>query len=339
MTKKAFLPPINATPEDIASALFKVQRPDSRIAWATDFRNKQWETCDAIPSWVDISQVQLDRFFTRPEVALQCHASLLNAMKSDNAITDEYCFVEPGAGNGAFYRLLPENRRLGIDLVQSDLEYVVSDFLTWQPKANGRRYAVVGNPPFGYRGWLALAFMNHAASFADYIGMILPMSFQSDGKGSPRNRVIGAEIVIQEELPTDAFITATGQSVKLNALWQVWRRGINNRTPDKTCDNWVDLFTVDVRKERLCGHERLHEADWLLQRTFFGEPPHLVKTLEDVKYGCGYGIVVKKSRERIKQVLNRVDWRKYSNLAMHNCRHISMYHIRNALTDAGFVDV
>jgi len=30
-----------------------------------------------------------------------------------------------------------------------------------------RRSAVVGNPPFGYRAWLALAFVNRAALFAD----------------------------------------------------------------------------------------------------------------------------------------------------------------------------
>ena len=32
------------------------------------------------------------------------------------------------------------------------------------------------------------------------------------------------------------------------------------------------------------------------------------------------------------------DWKKYSNLAMHNCRHISMEHIRKALINAGFID-
>jgi len=30
-----------------------------------------------------------------------------------------------------------------------------------------RRSVVVGNPPFGHRAWLALAFVNHAAMFAE----------------------------------------------------------------------------------------------------------------------------------------------------------------------------
>lgn len=175
-------------------------------------------------------------------------------------------------------------------------EFVCQDFLAWTPVANGHRHAVIGNPPFGYRAWLALAFINHAASFADYIGMILPMGFQSNGKGSPKFRAEGAQLVGSMQLPKDAFVMPDGKSVQVNALWQVWRRGMNNRKPISTCDEWVDLFTVDHRKERLCGHERMHEADWFLQRTFYGQPPTLVTDFEQVKYGCGYGIVLKKEK-------------------------------------------
>lgn len=302
-------------------------------------RNMLWEDHDLIPSWVNTSNVELDRFFTRPEIAEQCYVHLQNALKTDNANIENYCFIEPGAGSGAFYDLLPKDRRVGIDLVSDNSEYLICDYLSWQPKTNGRRYIVIGNPPFGYRGWLALSFVIHSATFADYIGMILPMSFQSEGKGSPKHRVIGAELIQHELLPPDAFTDEEGRSVKINALWQVWRRGVNNRPPLKTCDDWIDLFTVDVREERLCGHRRMEEADWFLQRTFYGESPKLVKNFSQVKYGCGYGIVIKKDYREVIRYLSNVNWRDYSNLAMHNCCHVSMYHIRNALINAGFVDV
>ena len=64
-------------------------------------------------------------------------------------------------------------------------DYELHDFLSWTPPTNGWRHAVIGNPPCGYRAWLALAFINHAAAFADWVGTILPMSIQSDGKGNP----------------------------------------------------------------------------------------------------------------------------------------------------------
>ena len=312
--------------------------PDA-LSMAIRNRNKQWKGNELIPSWVDISSVDADRFFTRKEVAVLCYERMKHVMRDDHAEASQYCYVEPSAGRGAFYDLLPDNRRIGLDILPDRDDYIICDFLSWRPKVNGRRYAVIGNPPFGYRGWLALSFMNHASTFADYIGMILPMSFQSDGKGSPKHRVVGAELVQQEFLPADSFTDQHGRAMKINALWQVWRRGVNNRTPVDTCDQFVDLFTSDLREERLCGHERMGEADWFLQRTFYGSPPKLVKDFKDVKYGCGYGIVIKKQYADVTDFLNRVDWTKYSNLAMHNCRHISMYHIRNALIDGGFVNV
>ena len=124
---------------------------------------------------------------------------------------------------------------------------------------------MVGNPPFGYQAWLALAFLNHAAMFADYIDFVLPMAFQSDSNGSPKHRVVGPELVYSTVLPSDAFTSEDGRTVSINALWQVWRRGVNNRRPVPTCNQWADVFTIDLRAERIGGQHRIGEADWYLQ--------------------------------------------------------------------------
>ena len=300
-------------------------------------RNDNWKDHPLIPHWVNLETVGLDQFMTRPEIAKLCHDALLSWMAKDGADTSLYRFVEPAAGTGAFYDLLPSDRRTGLDLMPMRPGLEAKDFLSWAPSAG--RYAVVGNPPFGYRAWLALAFMNHAATFADYVGLILPMAFQSEGKGSPRHRVDGLRLQHQEVLPPDSFVTPDGKSAKINALWQIWQRGVNNSHYKIGCRDWLDLFTVDMRKERLCGQKRLHEADYFLQRTFYQEPPQLVTDFSQVRYVSGYGLVIKKDEDRIVDTLNSADWRQYSNLAAHNCRHISMYHIRNVLADAGFVNV
>ena len=301
-------------------------------------RNKGWLDNSDIPPWVDINNVALDQFFTRSDIAKSCHKSLTEYMKSDGASNCHYKFVEPAVGEGAFYDLLPAKRRIGIDIMPLRPDFVEADFLSWQPVKNGYSYAVIGNPPFGYRAWLALAFVNHAAKFADFIGFILPMAFQSDGKGSPKFRVNGMKLVHTEFLPQDSFTDVNGKPVKVNALWQIWKRGENIKPIKKKCNSWLDLFTVDMRKERLCGQERMKEADYFLQRTFYKTPPDLVLDFSEVKYVCGYGLVIKKDKQKIIRVLNNTDWRKYSNLAAHNCRHISMYHIQKSLTDAGYID-
>ncbi len=301
-------------------------------------RNRNWRNHPLVPSWVNPTDVGVDAFYTRSSVAKQCFAHLQKSMLDDGADPDRYRFIEPAAGTGAFYDLLPRQRRIGIDIVPHRNEYISTDFLSWIPPRDGFPSAIVGNPPFGYRGWLALAFMNHAATFADYVGMILPMSFQSDGKGSPKFRVEGLRLKRTMHLPPNAFILENGSPAKVNALYQIWHRGVNNRRPVPSCDSFVEIFTVDNRKERLCGQERAPEADFFLQRTFYGTPPTLVRKFADVRYACGYGLIFKQKSAEMETVLRSADWKKYSNLAAHNARHISMYHIRRALTDAGFKD-
>ncbi len=306
---------------------------------AQQFRDKLWARNPQIPSWVDIDDVGLDQFFTRADIAKECAESLFNYMAEDGADISRYKFIEPSAGLGAFYDLLPEGRRVGVDVVQYRPEFIQSDFLSWSPKRNGYAYACVGNPPFGYRAWLALAFLNRAALFSDYVGFILPMGFGSRGKGNPQDRVSGLRLVHSSPLPQDSFVGADGKGAKVNALWQIWaRKGGDCKPAVATCDEYIDLFTVDMRKERLCGQTRLEEADFFLQRTFYNEPPELVTSFDQVKYVCGYGIVIKQDRAEVLEVLRTTDWREYSNLASHSCRHISMCHIRAALTDAGVKD-
>jgi len=305
---------------------------------AIKIRNKSWEKSEYIPKWVNIEEVDLDYFCTRPDIAKLCWKKFCKYLATENVDLSNYKFVEPSAGLGSFYDLLPEKRRIGIDVIKSNPHFLQQDFLSWQPKNNKQKYICVGNPPFGYRAWLALAFLNHAGLFSEYIGFILPMAFQSDGKSNVKDRVKGFHLVHSSQLPSNIFIDVNGNSVKVNALWQIWKKGNGIKKVEKTCDNYIDLFTVDMRKERKCGHNRLHEADFFLQRTFYTEPPTLVTSFDQVKYVCGYGIVFKKDKNKIHKILKNADWKIYSNLTSHNCRHISMGHIRKALIDEGFID-
>ena len=305
---------------------------------AIKIRNKSWKKNRYIPKWVNIKEVGLDHFCTRPGVAKLCWEKVCKYLETEKVDLSEYIFIEPSAGHGAFYDLLPKKRRIGIDIVKGNSHFIQQDFLSWQPKNKKQKYVCVGNPPFGYRGWLALAFVNHAGLFSDYIGFIVPMAFQSNGKSNVKDRIKNFHLVHQSSLPADSFIDINGKTVKVNALWQIWKIGKTIKPIEKTCSEYIDLFTVDMRKERRCGHKRLHEADFFLQRTFYTQPPKLVKSFDKVKYVCGYGIVIKKERDKVLKVLKNADWSLLSNLASHNCRHISMEHIRKALINAGFID-
>jgi hypothetical protein len=312
-------------------------------------RNQLWALNRYIPRWVDLNTVGLDQFFTRPEIAQQCYNTFLAYLAKEGENIADYTFIEPSAGSGNFFKLLPPKQRIGLDLMPLSRGILKQDFLSWYPKnwndgslfslpSQNSKYICIGNPPFGYRAWLALSFMQHASLFSDYIAMILPMAFQSDGKGSPKHRVENMHLVYSEILPKNSFYTPDGGNCGINALFQIWKKGVVVEPQEKTCKSWIDIFTVDFRKQRLCGMNKINDADFFLQRTYFDYPPHPVKSFSEVKYVCGYGIIVKRQKPTIIKVFNSIDWNNYSNLAAHNCRHISMYHIEKALTDKGFVD-
>lgn len=303
-----------------------------------NLRNLSWKDKKEIPNWVFLDKVDLDQFFTKDRVAEKYIDYMFDFLDKKNIKIEDCLFIEPSAGNGSFFKLLPKENRIGIDLLPLIDGIKQMDFLDWEldEKYKDKKIIFIGNPPFGYRSWLALIFMNHAAKFADYIFFILPMAFQSDGKGSPKGRVKGMRLVHSEMVPNNSFYKLDNSTVKINALFQVWEKGTQVIPDYSKADKYINIFTVDNREERLCGQDKKDYADFFLQRTYYSQPPSLVYDFNDVKYGCGYGVIIKvENKDDVIKFFDRVNWDNYSNLAAHNCRHISMYHIKKALLEGG----
>lgn len=236
--------------------------------------------------------------------------------------------------------MLPPTRRIALDIAPRNAEIQKEDFLNWSPSKRGK-YAVIGNPPFGIRGAIALAFINRAAYFADIVGFILPMTFTSNGKGAAMTRVKGLHLLHSEELPPYAFYDGeSGEEKDINTVFQVWGARNRPRQPVfRSCDSFVDLFSVSTYYSRRCGLDKMDEYDFFIQGTFYdNRPPQVVTDFADVKYGSGYGIIIKKRKCAVAEALRRIDWIKYSTRSTNHCRHIRMDFIRRALVDAGLYD-
>ena len=158
-----------------------------------------------VPKWVMGRKINFDSYYTDMSIAKYCYDVFLKFLKKRNVDIRKYVFVEPSAGMGSFYRLLPTKRRIGIDIQKHDSEYVRDNYLSWIPKNTNKKYIAIGNPPFGYRGWLALSFLNRASKYCDYVGFILPKGFTSESKGSPKYRVPWMKLAHNEELPSKIF--------------------------------------------------------------------------------------------------------------------------------------
>lgn len=170
--------------------------------------------------------VGLCQFYTRPHVAVWCFGvfgEVAREVYGEDAF-GRVRFVEPSAGMGDFLDLMPKDRRIGCDVDSPRADVKQWDFLATAPEVFGAASGnvVVGNPPFGVRGGLALRFLNHAAQVADTVAFVLPACF---AKYLTQKRVdAGLRLVCSRVLPADGFYTRRGAGYRVNTVFQVWTR-------------------------------------------------------------------------------------------------------------------
>jgi hypothetical protein len=167
--------------------------------------------------------VENEAYFTSPRLAQQCVDFVSRSFPLDSFDS----IVEPSAGDGAFLNLLPKVKRIGVDIAPQSSEVVQANFLEWEPRSTGR-VLVIGNPPFGARASLAMKFIEHAATFADVIAFILPMSFN---KYTFTNRVPLNFHLVDAMNISDQF-SLEGQAVPVNTVFQVWQKRDDLRTKE-----------------------------------------------------------------------------------------------------------
>jgi len=287
----------------------------------------------------------LDQYFTKKELALHLFTKTQAIISKHETNIDNYFWLEPSVGEGCFYDLLPENKRIGVDIEPLRTGIIKSDYLNY--KLPAEKLIVIGNPPFGHRGVMALNFINHSRN-AEYVCFILPMFFESQGKGSIKYRVRGFNLIHSERLPKNSFyVPETQKTVDVKCVFQIWSKNhkstneefswYNNKNREPF-GNFVKVFTVSLAKNRECGKKWIFEqkADFYISSTFH-DTISIVYDFEDVKYKSGVAVVFTTDDEKIKNVikniLETVDWKKYASLATNSCYHIGKSNIFQVLHD------
>jgi len=156
----------------------------------------------------------LDQFYTKPDVAKGCYDKLSKHINVDNYDVH----LEPSAGNGSFYNIMDDDKKIGLDL-EPNLEsnIITMDFFDYVPE-DDKRYLVIGNPPFGRVSSLAVKFFNTSAEFADCIAFIIPRTFK---RVSIQNKLnLSFHLIYNEDLP----ITPCCFTPKMTAkcCFQIW---------------------------------------------------------------------------------------------------------------------
>lgn len=184
----------------------------------------------------EVRAAGLDKFYTRPEIVRQC----LDAVMEQHDWNYWQLVIEPSAGNGRFLTEIPVGNKIGLDIAPEHPEVQEMDFFNYTPPAVDGPILVVGNPPFGKGSSLAVAFFNHAATWAHTIAFIIPRTF--------RRISVQKKISRQFHLEYDADIPTTPSafepSLNVKCCFQIWSRHNNLRViadQPTTHQDWIFL--------------------------------------------------------------------------------------------------
>jgi len=278
------------------------------------------------------SSLSKDQFFTPAALAKQCWTTFKKVVKIP---TSKYTFIEPSAGDGSFMKILPA-RTIGLDIEPRGDNIQKQDYLSWKPLDPKIKYIVFGNPPFGLRGHMALNFINHSYDFADYVCFILPQLFESDGKGSPRKRVVGYNLIHSESLSA-MFYSPENQEVKINGVFQIWSKLTKNTKYElvKPPEDKMKVYSLSdggtiasTRNKNMIG-----KCDLYLPSTCFGkENMKLYSSFHDLPGKKGYGVVFFKEKEAMTAKAREIDWSSVAFLSTN-----SAYNLRTSIVCSQFL--
>lgn len=284
-----------------------------------------------------------DQFFTNERISKYCYEKTLSVLKDLEISSEKYIFLEPSAGCCNFYRLFPHNRRIGVDIdPKGNNELIKHNYLTYYPPKDAK-YIVLGNPPFGLRGNLALRFINHSNNFADVVAFILPPLFDSDGKGVPKKRVIGYQLAHTENLPLDSFEYPDGRKVDIATIFQVWTK-INTdkikKVINDTCKSYVKIYSLSDggKPSNTRNKKMIDKCDVYLPSTCF-KGMKAYSSFEELPNRRGYGVIFLKDREKLKKIFfNEINWETASFLATNSSLNLRTSLIEKEIIKRGFKD-
>jgi hypothetical protein len=273
------------------------------------------------------SPKEKDQFFTQLPTAKHCYEVFCGIIELFGEDEKQMNYIEPSAGSGTFLQVLPSGRTIGIDIEPRHERVIKGDFLSWKPNDLQKTYVVFGNPPFGLRGNLALRFINHSFQFAEYVCFILPQLFESDGKGVPRKRVKGYNLVHSEKL--DACFNGPDNSnpIAINVIFQVWSKNHTNKIyalNDNTNDT-LKIYSLSDgdSPSKIRNKNMIHKCDVYLPSTCFGqENMKCYESFDDLPGRRGYGIVFLKDREINIAKCKRIDWASVSFLSTNSALNL-----------------
>lgn len=159
--------------------------------------------------------MSLDQFYTKDDIAKKYYLILNTFINIQNF---DYIF-EPSAGKGSFFKLFPENKRIGIDIDPKYNNVQKCNFFDYNPPKG--KIITVGNPPFGKNSSIAVKFFNKCAKWSEVIAFVIPRTFK---RISIQNQLdLNFNLIYSEDLPLKPCCFEPNMNAK--CCFQIWKKG------------------------------------------------------------------------------------------------------------------
>ena len=176
---------------------------------------------------------QMDKYYTNGDISVFVLKSFLSLCEEHGVNSKKFKYLEPCAGGGSFLNAVEEvvgrKDTIAFDIAPEDKRIVKANFLEVKPEYSESMISI-GNPPFGYKGDLAAAFINKCSEWGDVVVFILPIQFR---RYNIQKRVSHdlKLIVSSDNLPKNSF-SLEGKKYNVNCLYQIWVRKDSKKFKD-----------------------------------------------------------------------------------------------------------
>ncbi|QNM93641.1 hypothetical protein H9M94_03545 [Mycoplasma sp. Pen4] len=280
-----------------------------------------------------------DQFFTNKNSAKDLVSKSILFIKNKYKINiNEYCLIDPCAGDGSFFNSFPKQHlnKIALDIDPKATNIAKMDFFDFIPKT--KKNIIINNPPFGLRGQLALKFINHAAKFSDFICFVLPPLFNSNGKDSPMLRVHKDLFLVAEfKVPTH-FYYPNKKDVNVNAIFQIWTKIYNPKIKPINIQNkkseYVRIFALSdgLKPSQKRNVKMIDKCDFYLPSTTFSKVK-LENSFYSLPNNRGYGILILKNKNRICEIIKKINWEEKSFKSTNGANNLRTQLIINAIEE------
>ncbi|MDK2819515.1 MAG: hypothetical protein KFW07_01630 [Mycoplasmataceae bacterium] len=248
----------------------------------------------------------LDQFYTNPIVSDKLVEILFRIMPS----TKNKYFLEPSAGTGNFINSLLKhgidaNKIIGYDLEPKSKKIIKANYLEKHIKFQPDR-VIIGNPPFGSRGKLALQFLNKSLKESNIVAMILPNILNR--YTIQKNVDIDAKLILSSTLKENSFLFED-KEYGVKCIFQVWtklptyQKDLRIKEPPKIKHDdfttWIHNNTKDTLKY---FDKNKYKWDFAVHRQGYYNYSEIIENSSDLIKNRQYFFVKAKNKKILKKL-------------------------------------